>query len=328
MVRLHGGIESQQSAREPRRFVRDILSTQGLLFLALMIIWIILSFATPYFFTATNMRNLMRQTAIIGIVSIGMTYVIIGAGIDLSVGSVVALSNVVTALLLVQGRTIFAILPIALLLAAMVGLTNGMVTFEGKVPDFIATLGMMGICRGVALLLSHGRNIAGLPREFTSIARESIGGIPILFIIFISIAIISQFILSCTRFGIHLYGAGGNREAAMLSGINLRLVKYSQYVISGLLAGMAGILLTTRLSMGMPTAGIGYELDAIAAVVIGGASLFGGEGNVMGTVIGALLVSTLYNGANLLGVDPFWQRIMIGVLIILTVLIDQVRKRG
>jgi ribose transport system permease protein len=202
-----------------------------------------------------------------------------------------------------------------------------MFIYEGNVPPFIATLGMMSMARGLALLLSGGQILTGLPRTFINFAQVTFLGIPMLTIVLIVVVAVAFFVLTRTRFGRNVYTIGSSDEVARLSGINMRVNYYAIYMLNAFLSGVAGIMLTSRLSSGIPTSGNMYELDAIASVVIGGASLSGAEGSVLGTIIGALIMSTLRNGGNLLGVDPFWLRMATGLLIVLAVLFDQVRKK-
>lgn len=298
------------------------------LLLVLLLMWGILTILSPYFFTYNNIFNLVRQTSVIAVVAVGMTFVIISGGIDLSVGSIVGASSIIVSLLLINGVPIILAVLITLLVCLVLGAITGMFIYEGNVPPFIATLGMMSMARGLALLLSGGKNLTGLSRTFINFAQASILGIPMLTIVLIIVALIATFVLYRTRFGRNVYTIGSSAEVARLSGINMRVNYYAIYMLNAFLSGVAGIMLTSRLSSGIPTAGNMYELDAIASVVIGGASLSGAEGSVLGTIIGALIMSTLRNGGNLLGVDPFWLRMATGLLIVLAVLFDQVRKKS
>ncbi len=303
------------------------LMGSGVLVLVIAVLWIGLSIASPFFLTYNNLFNLGRQTAINGIIALGMTFVIVSGGIDLSVGSVVAIGSLFLALILKAGTPVFAGLALTLLLAVVLGLINGIVVFEGNVPPFIATLGMMIVARGIGLVISKARLITGLPLSFTNFAQAAPLGIPTLVIVLAVAAVASDFILRKTSFGRSVYALGSSREAARLSGINIRLITYGVYIMSAFMSGIAAILLTSRLSSGIPTAGQGYELDAIAAAVVGGASLNGAEGSIVGTILGAFIMSTLRNGGNLLGLDPFYLEIIIGILLVVTVFIDQIQKR-
>lgn len=296
------------------------------LFLVIIGMWAVLAFMSPYFLTYPNLFNLARQTAVIAVVSVGMTFVIISGGIDLSVGSIVAVSGIWVSMMMLDGVPIVLAILLTILACCLLGLVSGIAVFDGKVPPFIATLGMMSVARGMALMFSGGRIITGLPRAFTSFSQLTFLGIPSLFLILLVLAVISHIVLTRTRFGRNVYTIGSSQEVAKLSGINMRFNIYGIYMLSAGLAAVAGIMLTSRLSSGLPTSGQSDELDAIAAVVIGGASLSGAEGSIFGTLLGALIMSTLRNGFNLLGLDPFWMRIAIGFLIVMAVLADQIRK--
>ena len=293
----------------------------------LMAMVVVLWALTPHFLTISNLLNIAEQATIIAIVAVGMTFVIITAGIDLSVGSVLAFSGVVMASVLQQGVA----LPLALLVGLGVGfscgLINGLLITVGRLPPFIATLGMMSVARGAALMFTEGRPISGFSESFRSLATGEVLGIPTPVFIMIAVYAMAHFVLRRTKLGRYTYAIGGNEEAALLSGINVRLYKTIVYGLAGMLGGLAAILLTARLNSAQPIAGMNYELDAIAATVIGGTSLLGGEGTVVGTLIGALIMAVLRNGLNLLGVSSFIQQVVIGSVIILAVLIDMALKR-
>jgi ribose transport system permease protein len=298
----------------------------GILVLLIFIAALILT--TNDFLTLTNLDNLVRQVAVFAILSIGQLFVILTGGIDLSVGSVLGLSGGVTALLLAAGAPIPLAILAGLLVGLFVGLINGQLVSRLKLPPFIATLGMLGIARGVVLLLTGARTIAPLPDAFNIIANGSILGLPSLFWILILVAIVAAFVLGRTVFGRYVYAVGSNAESSRLSGVPVNVVLIAVYSISGLLAGFAGVLTTSRLGAGIPTAGTGYELQAIAGAVIGGASLSGAKGRTIGAVLGALIMAILANGGNLLGVDPFYLQIAIGLLIILAVYFDNLQGRA
>jgi len=289
----------------------------GLIGLCLLL-WIL----TPHFLTVANALNVMEQTSINAIVAIGMTFVIISGGIDLSVGSLVAVSGVVLASALKAGWSIPLAIAAGLGVGAATGLLNGLVIAFGRLPPFIMTLGMMSVARGAALLMTDGRPISGFDASFRSIATGRIVGVPAPIVLTLALYAIAHFVLSRTRFGRYVYGIGGNEEATRLSGVNVRFHKTMVYVVSGVMSAIAAMLLTARLNSAQPIAGIMYELDAIAAVVIGGTSLSGGEGHLGGTLIGALTMGVLRNGLNLLGVSSFLQQLVIGVVIIVAVLVD------
>ncbi len=295
--------------------------------IGLIILCLILWILTPHFLTISNILNITQQTSINAIIAVGMTFVIISAGIDLSVGSIMAFAGVVLASALDAGIP----MPIALLIGISVGLlcgiVNGLLITYGKLPPFISTLGMMSVARGGALLYTQGRPISGFSEDFRFLASGEILSIPMPVIIMAVVYIIAHFLLSRSKLGRYTYAMGGNEEATLLSGINVKLYKTMVYGLCGLLSGLAAIILTARLNSAQPIAGIMYELDAIAAAVIGGTSLLGGEGRIVGTLIGALIMGVLRNGLNLLGVSSFVQQIVIGSVIIIAVLVDMALKK-
>lgn len=299
---------------------------EGNLLVIVLVMMVILSFATKNFLTTNNLRNLVRQTSVNGIIALGMTFVIISGGIDLSVGSIVGVSSIVISKLLVSGMPIFPALVLALLVCTFLGIIDGVIIYYGKVPPFIATLGMMQAARGIVMLLSSARMIAGLPKAFTKFSQGIIIGLPSLFFVWLLVILITYVLTTKTVFGRNVFAFGSNIEAARLSGINVANVTISVYALCGLLSGLAGVLMTSRLGNGIPTAGQGYEMDAIASAVVGGASLSGGSGTIIGTVLGALLISVIQNGGNLLGINSFILQIIVGVLIVASVWIDQKRK--
>ncbi|PYS46529.1 MAG: ribose ABC transporter permease [Acidobacteria bacterium] len=301
---------------------RQIGTLSGLLSLC-GVLWIL----SPYFLTVSNLLNIAEQTSIIAVVAAGMTFVIITAGIDLSVGSVLAFSGVVMASSLAAGRSIPLALTIGLLVGLACGIGNGVLISMGRLPPFIATLGMMSIARGAALLFTQGRPISGFSETFRSIATTDVLRVPFPVIIMIGVYVVSHLILARTKLGRYAYAIGGNETAAYLSGVNVRLYKTAVYGLSAMCSALAAVLLTARLNSAQPIAGINYELDAIAAVVIGGTSLMGGEGTVSGTLIGALIIGVLRNGLNLLAVSSFIQQIVIGSVIVIAVLLDTFFKR-
>lgn len=296
------------------------------LLIIVAVLMIILSIVTDNFFTPNNLKNLVRQTSINGIIALGMTFVIISAGIDLSVGSVVGVASILSSKLMIAGVPIFIAILITVIACLFVGIINGLIIEYGKVPPFIATLGMMQAARGLVMLISNARMVSGLPKAFTSFSRASFLGLPSLFVVWFLIILITFFITTKTIFGRNVFAYGSNIQAARLSGVNVSKITISVYAISGLLSGIAGILLTSRLGNGIPTAGQTYEMDAIAAAVVGGASLSGGCGTIIGTVFGALLISLIQNGGNLLGVNSFILQIIVGILIVGSVWLDQVQK--
>jgi ribose transport system permease protein len=315
------------SLAETSKKLKFTWNTQRVILLVVIAMWVFLSIATENFLTLSNIQNVLRQVTIQGINAVGVTLVIITAGIDLSIGSVVALINILFALFLVKGLPIWLGILIVLAIATGLGFVNGFFIHQFRVPPFIATLAMMSIARGAALLISGGRNIFGLPRSIANFSSGTFLGIPNLFWFLVVVIIFMEFLLRKTTFGRYVYAVGSNPEAARLSGINIGLVIIGVYMIAGFLWGLSGILETSRIWMGVPSTGTGYELDAIAAAVLGGASLMGAQGSAIGAFLGALVMATIYNGSVLLNINPFWQRIIVGIILIITVSIDQMRTR-
>jgi ribose transport system permease protein len=283
---------------------------------------------SPHFLTVSNILNVLRQISTIAVIAIGMTYVIITGGIDLSVGSVLALSAVVSAYLMTHGTNMYFSIIVGLIVGALCGFLNGIfIATRINMPPFITTLAMMGIARGFGMVITDGRPIYGLPEQFGFIAGGYVLGIPVPVIITILLYIIGYVHLSFVRTGVYYYAVGGNQEASRVAGVNIKRVKISAYIISGLTASIGGIILSSRLVSVEPLSGLGYELDAIAAAVIGGANLYGGEGNLIGTIIGAIITGVLRNGLNLLNVSAYWQQVSVGIVIAVVVLIKTLRKK-
>ena len=283
--------------------------------------------ATPHFLTVSNLLNVLEQTAINAIVAVGMTFVIISGGIDLSVGSVLALSGIALGSSLQSGAPVPVAIALALGVGLACGLVNGALVTFGRLPPFIATLGMMSVARGAALMLAEGRPISGFDDGFRMLATGRVLMLPAPAIIAGIIYAVAHFVLGHTVFGRATYAIGGNEEAARLSGVHVRYHKTAIYGVAGLMSAAAAVVLTARLNSAQPTAGTMYELDAIAATVIGGTSLLGGEGTIIGALIGALIMGVLRNGLNLLDVSSFFQQVVIGVVIIGAVLVDMSLKR-
>lgn len=305
----------------------NYFSRYGIL-IALLVICILLSFATPYFFTAQNLVIVLRQVSINGILAIGVTFVIIAGGIDLSLGSVIALTGVIAASFAHPG-TYPLLIPvlIGLFTGVLIGAINGLTITLGKVAPFIVTLGMMTIARGLALVLSNGRPVTNLSPGFNFIGGGDLLYIPVPILLFGLVILISSVILKYTRIGRYVYAVGGNENAAKASGIRVSRVKLFAYIMCSALAGLAGIVLASRITTGQPNAGIAYELDAIAAVVIGGTSLLGGRGSIAGTVIGVLIIGVINNGLDLLNVSSYYQQIIKGVIIVGAVLLDRSNRK-
>jgi ribose transport system permease protein len=293
----------------------------------LLVLFGALTLWSDQFLTGDNLANLARQVAIFGIIAVGQLLVILTAGIDLSVGSVLGLAGCVTAELLIHGVPIVLAILGGIAVAVVAGLANGLLVAYANLPPFIVTLGMLGIARGVVLVFTNASTIQPLPNAFSDIANGTLLGVPNLLWLFVIVAVIAAFVLRRTVFGRYIYAIGSNPESARLAGVPVKRVLVAVYAIAGLLAGVGGVLFTSRLNAGIPTAGTGYELNAIAACVIGGASLFGAKGGAFGAAAGALIVATLNNGGNLLAVNSFYLQIIIGLLILVAVFFDQFQGR-
>ncbi|TET05282.1 MAG: ribose ABC transporter permease [Candidatus Atribacteria bacterium] len=304
---------------------KDIIRRYGIL-IGLIGLITAFSILSERFFTISNMLIVMRQTSIVAFLAVGMSFVIIGAGIDLSVGSVLAFSGAVGAGVMQNGGIFFGILA-GLALGTALGAFNGIVITKLKIPAFIATLAMMAIARGGTLVYTDGRPITGLPSSFAFLGRGYIGNVPFPIILMLIIFILAYIILKLTRFGRYVYATGGNINAARASGIKVDNVIISTFAISGFLSGLTGMVLASRLNSAQPTAGVGYELDAIAAVVLGGTNLFGGEGELWGTLVGAFIMGILNNGLNMLNVSSFYQQVVKGIVILIAVTVAQSGKK-
>lgn len=293
--------------------------------LGLIILVVIVSILNPSFLEPLNILNLLRQVAINALIAFGMTFVILTGGIDLSVGAILALSSALTAGMMVSGIDPILAILIGCILGGLMGTVNGLLITKGKMAPFIATLATMTIFRGLTLVYTGGNPITGLGDNylFQLFGRGYFLGIPVPAITMIVTFVVLFIILHKTPFGRKTYAIGGNEKAALISGIKVPNVKIMIYSLSGMLAALAGAILTSRLNSAQPTAGTSYELDAIAAVVLGGTSLSGGKGRIFGTLIGALIIGTLNNGLNLLGVSSFYQMVVKGIVILIAVLLDR-----
>ena len=307
--------------------------------IALIILCLVISLLSDKFLTATNAWNVMRQISVNICISVGMTLVVLTAGIDLSVGSVLALCGAITAGLLKNGIempssnlyigfTILGATVAGLLVGSLLGWFNGWTITKFKVPPFVATLAMLTIARGLTMLWTKGFPITGLGENFAHLGTGWLLGIPLPVWISGVIVFIAVVITNKTKLGRYIYAIGGNESAATLSGINIKKIKMTVYTIAGALAGVGGLLVTSRLDAAQPNAGTGYELDSIAAVVIGGTSLSGGRGSVLGTVLGAIIIGVLNNGLVLLNVSPFWQQVVKGFVILTAVVIDKANSKN
>jgi len=294
---------------------------------ALMLLVIAASLLSHRFLTIPNLLNVLRQVSIVGILAIGMTFVILTRGIDLSVGSILGIAVVLFAGSM-DRRGMAVAIPLGIGAAALAGLVNGLGVAYAGLPAFIMTLGMLSFVRGLAFIYTGGTPIPINDERFYALGNGYLAGIPIPALILLAALVVSGFVLQLTPFGRSIYAIGSNEEAARLSGVPVRFYKTSVYVISGVLSGLAGLVYASQLSIGTPIAGQGYELDAIAAVVVGGTSLFGGKGSVAGTFIGTLIIGVLANILNLTGVDPFVQQLFKGALIVVAVFIMSRSRRS
>ncbi|HSG17798.1 MAG TPA: ribose ABC transporter permease [Anaerolineae bacterium] len=301
---------------------REFLQRYGLI-LSFLLLCIVLALLSDRFLTVGNATNILRQSTINGIIAVGMTVVILTAGIDLSVGSILALSSVITASMLQSGLPVPAAILIGLGIGATCGLFNGIVISRAGVPPFVATLGMMTIARGLALVFTEGKPITGLPDAFRFVGTGSIGPIPTPIVIAAATFIVGYILLTRTSLGQFIYGIGNNPVAARYAGISVSLNITLVYMMSGLLSALAGLILIARLDSAQPTAGIAFEFDAIAAVVVGGTSFAGGQGGLGGTLIGVLIIAVLNNGLNLLNISSFYQPVVSGVVIALALLLHR-----
>ncbi|MDR0712573.1 MAG: ribose ABC transporter permease [Prevotellaceae bacterium] len=319
-----------------RKIHLDLSVLQSLIALALLLA--AMTLLSDKFATSENMLNVMRQISVNLCISVGMTLVILTGGIDLSVGSILAFSGAVAAGLMkngieVEGANFFIGFTFlgsalaALAAGAALGWFNGWMITRFKVPPFVATLAMLTIARGCTMLYTNGFPITGLGSSFAFVGTGWLLGVPMPVWIAVAVIAIFAFLVRKTRTGRYIYAIGGNEKAALLSGVNVKRVKVTVYMIAGALSAVAGLLVTARLDSAQPNAGSGYELDSIAAVVIGGTSLNGGKGSIFGTVVGAMIIGVLNNGLVLLNVSPFWQQVIKGLVILLAVVIDKLSSR-
>lgn len=321
-------LERVQATAAPAKSQRERIALQRLLpFLSLIILFIALTIASPNFFTSTNLSSVVRQTAVINIMALGMTMIMINGGIDLSVGAILAMGGLMGTMAMEKGSSI----PVGVLVGVVTGLgcglANGLMITQLRVQPFIVTLGTLGIYRGTTLMISNGLPVHHIPQQFSYLGEGNLLGVPFVLWILVACAVVTHVILEHTRLGRYTFAIGSNREAAVYAGIPVKFHTTAVYAIGGMLTGLAGMIEASRLMTGQPTAGQGYELQAIAAVVIGGGSLQGGEGSVVGTLVGAFIMGLLSNGSDLLGVSPYLQQAIIGAVIILAVTLDEVRKR-
>lgn len=315
------GLATEQS---PALKLGKLLSkSTAIIFIALVILIAIFSYLSPYFLTFSNFMNIIRQMSMIAIVAFGMTYVIIAGEIDLSVGSIIGITGMVAAINIKYGLDPVAVIFICLALGALIGLFNGIMVVKVRVTAFLATLVCMSVLRGLSLASSPGSAPVTISSPlFVDLTTMNIGPIPIVLIYLALLLFITHFVLNKTVFGRHIYATGGSAVAASLSGVNVSRVKIMVFVISGILSAFSGLVLAGRLSAGLPDSGTGWELDAIAAVVLGGTKFSGGKGTVIGTLGGALIIGILSNGLTLLGMTYAYQLIIKGIIIGIAVVLD------
>jgi len=296
-------------------------------FLTLIVLFVGLSIASPHFLTNTNLSSVVRQTAVINIMALGMTMIIVSGGIDLSVGAILALSGLIGTMAMEAGQPIPVAIVIGLLTGGACGLVNGFLITRLRINPFIVTLGTLGIIRGVTLIISNGLPVHNIPKAYSFLGEGNLLGVPFVLWILLLCALAVHVIMEHTKLGRYAFAIGSNPDAAWYAGIPVGFHTTAVYAIGGLLTGLSGMIEASRLMTGQPTAGQGYELQAIAAVVIGGGSLRGGEGSVVGTLVGAFIMGLLSNGSDLLGISPYLQQAIIGGVIILAVTFDELRKR-
>lgn len=289
---------------------------------------IIMSLISDVFFTRGNLLNILSQIAVMSVIASGSTFVILTGGIDLSVGSIMGLCGVLSAGVLKSAGNVPASIAMCLVVGCVLGLINGYLIAYQKIPAFVATLGMMSIARGFCFIYTKGRPISIFPDSFRFFGSGHLGDVPVIAIEVVLVFLLAWYVLRMRPFGRYIYSIGSNEDATRLAGINTNFYKMMAYAISGVLCGLAALLFIGRINSGHPLSGNGYELNAIAAVVIGGTSLSGGRGSIMGTAIGSLIMGVISNGLNLMNVDAFWQGVVLGVVIILAVLVDIKSKAG
>ena len=296
-------------------------------FVTLAVLFVGLALASPHFLTNTNLSSVVRQTAVINIMALGMTLIIVSGGIDLSVGAILAMGGLLGTMTMEKGYPILPGVAVGIVTGCFWGFTNGFLTTRLKINPFIVTLGTLGIVRGLTLIISNGLPVHQIPKEFSFLGEGNVLGVPFVLWILLACALIVHAVMEHTKLGRYAFAIGSNPDAAFYAGIPVAFHTTAVYAIGGALTGLAGMIEASRLMTGQPTAGQGYELQAIAAVVIGGGSLRGGEGSVIGTLVGAFIMGLLSNGSDLLGISPYLQQAIIGAVIILAVSFDELRKR-
>jgi ribose/xylose/arabinose/galactoside ABC-type transport system permease subunit len=323
--------EGPAAAEEPAglertSLVRRILGTYGII-IVLVALCLMFGALSPVFFSSENVLNILRQVAVVGIVAVGMTFVILTGGIDLSVGSIIGIASVFTAKAMLAGMPVVWAVALTLVMCALFGLFNGLIVNELFIPPLVATLGTMTAVRGVAFIISGGLPVFGFSNSLSFLGQGYLWMIPFPVVVMALTFALGFVVLDATRFGRYVYGVGGNEEATRLSGIGVKAVKALVYTISGFLSGLAGVVLLSRINSGQPKAGQGYEMDVITAVVIGGVSISGGEGNLLLVVAGVLIMGVLSNGMILLNIDEYVQWVVKGLVLLAAVGFDRVSQR-
>ena len=316
----------KRTADKPIRLSSKFLSQYGIV-LALVLIIIVFSFSTENFFSPSNAINVLRQVSIKGIVSIGMCFVILTGGIDLSVGSIMALSGIVVASMVKAGANLYLCILCGCLVGLACGVVNGFFVAYRGMPAFVVTMAVQLACRGLSYIISDAKPISNLPDSFLAIGKGDFFGIPIPVWILAAVFLISWFIMERTVAGRRLYAVGGNKHTALVSGINVRAIEFGAYIMSGILCGLAATIMTARVSSALSNAATGYESDAIAAAVIGGFSLAGGKGKLWGAIIGILIIGVINNGMDIMGINSYYQNIVMGAIIILAIQIDLISHK-
>ncbi|MFC4596735.1 ABC transporter permease [Cohnella hongkongensis] len=306
--------------------IRAILVKYGI-YIVLLLLVLFFSVASDAFLSVDNLLNILRQVSIVGIVAVGMTFVILTAGIDLSIGSIIGVSAVLAAKLMLFGVHPALAFVLTLVAGIVIGLVNTYFIHEIQIPALIVTLATLTALRGIAYIITGGLPVYGLPEGYSFIGQGYVMGIPVPVILMLSCFAVGYFVLEKTRFGRYVYGVGSNEEASRLSGVNVRKIKYIAYCLSGFLSALAGLVLLSRVNSGQPTAGTGYELDVIIGVVLGGVSMNGGEGRISGVITGILIMGVLTNGMILLNISEYYQLVVKGAVLLLAVSLDYVSKK-
>jgi ribose/xylose/arabinose/galactoside ABC-type transport system permease subunit len=315
-----------RTSAETREAVRRFLRT-GSIFIALGLLWTVLAFKSEYFLTEQNLLNILLQSSTVGILAAGVTLVLIAGEIDISVASVQALAATVAATVIItRGGSVVLGIAAGILVAVLAGAVNGYMTIYARIPSFIVTLAMLGIAQGAAFLVTSGQAIGEFPHAYSVLGQGKVGPVPVPVIIAGIVYLTLHLLLSQTPFGVNVYAVGGSRNASRLVGLRIERTIMTVFVISGALAGLSGIILSARLDAAHGSFGASDLLDAVAAVVIGGTSLFGGSGNVVGTLGGVIIIGTIRNGLVLLNVEAFWTQVVVGVVILVAVMLDQLFK--